>query len=54
MKIKSFSQCSDWYFVFVDPQGKTINYHLAGFALIEGENDRVVGMVPVAGGAKTK
>ena len=57
MKIKSFSPCSDWYFVFTDSAGKTINYQLSGFAVIESEDggsDSVVGMVPVTGGGQDK
>ncbi|MFK4706167.1 hypothetical protein ABIC83_003006 [Roseateles asaccharophilus] len=53
MKIKSFSPCSDWFFVFQDTQGKTVNYRLSGFAVIEDDTkdtDRVVGMVAVTGG----
>lgn len=53
MNIKSFTPCSDWFFVFRDPQGKVINYRLAGWAVTEaqnGEGDIVVGMVPVRGG----
>lgn len=57
MKIKSFSPCADWYFVFKDPMGKTINYQLAGYAVVEGANgeaDSVVGLVPVDGGGQDK
>jgi hypothetical protein len=53
MKIKSFAPSSDWYFVFVDSTGKTVNYRLAGYAIVEdddGKTDSVVGMVPVSGG----
>lgn len=57
MKIKSFSPCSDWYFVF-SSSGKTINYQLGGFAVVEAEegggSDTVVGMVPVTGGGQDK
>jgi hypothetical protein len=55
LTIKSFSPCSDWYFVFTDTEKKTINYQLAGFAVIDGgetANDEVVGMVSVAGGGR--
>ena len=57
MKIKSFSPSSDWYFVFRDATGKTVNYQLAGFAVVEvddGKTDAVVGMVPVTGGGDDK
>lgn len=53
MSIKNFTPCSDWFFVFEDPQGKVINYRLAGWAVTEGtegKGDVVVGMVPVRGG----
>jgi hypothetical protein len=57
MVIKSFTPCSDWFFVFRDPQDKLINYRLAGWAVTEdpnGNGDIVVGMVPVSGGGSDK
>lgn len=55
MSIKAFSPCNDWFFVFKDPQGVTINYRLAGWALCggDGNGDQVVGMVPVEGGGNS-
>lgn len=57
MNIKSFTPCSDWFFVFRDPQNKLTNYRLAGWAVTDdpnGNGDVVVGMVPVSGGGNTK
>jgi len=55
MGIKAFSPCNDWFFVFEDPQGNTVNYRLAGWAVCEeGNGDQVVvGMVPVEGGGNS-
>lgn len=55
MSIKSFSPCSDWFFVFEDNTGKTINYRLAGWAVMEDQDgkDKVVGLVPVMDGGNS-
>lgn len=50
MAIKSFSPCSDWFFVFTDTQGKIVNYRLAGWAVFDNDEDKIIGMVPVYGG----
>jgi hypothetical protein len=52
MKVKSFSQCSDWYFVFRNSNGQVVNCQLAGFAVLEAEDDTdsIIGMVSVPGG----
>ncbi|WP_153112011.1 hypothetical protein [Propionivibrio limicola] len=51
MLIKSFAPCSDWFFVYVDSDGKRCETRLAGWALTTGHDgaDALVGMIAAEG-----
>lgn len=51
MNVKSFSPCSDWFFVYNGEDGKRCEMRLAGWAVVvmHDGTDAVVGMVAQKG-----